>query len=236
SKDIGESLSRACSCYIALLDYLEVEKVHVLAISAGGPSGIYLAAHYPERVKTLTLQSAVTKEWHTPEETIYKVARVLFRPYMEKITWKLTSSMSNGFPEVMFKQMSASLSTLSNEEISARMRDEDIVEVRRMNNRQRSRYGFLMDLMQTNVITKADLQRISVPTLIMHSKCDGAVPLAHAYDAHQHISGSRLCLLDVWGHLIWLGKGSRDVPEIMTDFLKQYEMMNYQRASSSLES
>ncbi len=62
SKEIGENLSKACDYYMKLLNYLKIDKVHLLAISAGGPSGLYFAARYPERVKTLTLQSAVTKE------------------------------------------------------------------------------------------------------------------------------------------------------------------------------
>src|SRR5699024_612843 len=94
SKEIGESLSKACDYYVVLLNHLGIAKAHLIAVSAGGPSGLYFASHYPERVKTLTLQSAVTKEWHTPKDKIYKIAQILFRPSMERMTWKLTSSMS----------------------------------------------------------------------------------------------------------------------------------------------
>lgn len=104
SKEIGESLSKVCEYYLELLNHLGIEKIHLLAVSAGGPSGLYFASHYSERVKTLTLQSAVTKEWHTPKDKIYKIAQILFRPSMEKMTWKLTSSMSNCFPNFMFKK------------------------------------------------------------------------------------------------------------------------------------
>src|SRR5699024_2952036 len=62
SKEIGGSLPSACDYYVRLLNHLGIEKVHVLSISAGGPSGLYLTSYYPERVKTLTLQSAITKE------------------------------------------------------------------------------------------------------------------------------------------------------------------------------
>lgn len=47
SKEIGESLSEACNYYSRLLKHLNIEKTHLLAISAGGPSGIYFAANYP---------------------------------------------------------------------------------------------------------------------------------------------------------------------------------------------
>lgn len=153
SKTMGKSLSKACKYYMKLLDHLGIEKIHVLAISAGGPSGLYLASHYPERVKTLTLQSAVTKEWYTPKDAIYKLAQVLFHPVSEKVTWKLTSSMSNLFPKFIFKQMIPSFSKLPYEQIKNNFTNVDINEVRKMNNRQRSGSGFLIDLTQTKEIT-----------------------------------------------------------------------------------
>jgi len=222
SKEIGESLSKACDYYVVLLNHLGIEKAHLIAVSAGGPSGLYFASHYPERVKTLTLQSAVTKEWHTPKDKIYKIAQILFRPSMERMTWKLTSSMSNCFPDFMFKQMTPSFSTLPYKQIKEKMADEDTDEIRRMNNRQRSGYGFLIDLSQTKEITIKDLKAVSCPTLIQHSKHDGAVPLEHAYYAHQQIPDSRLCLLDTWGHLIWLGQGSEEVNKKLIEFLLHY--------------
>jgi len=222
SKEIGESLSKACGCYVELLNQLGIEKVHVLSVSAGGPSGLYFASHYPKRVKTLTLQSAVMKEWHTPKDKIYKLAQILFRPSLEKMTWKLTSRMSNHFPKFMFKQMVPSFSKLPYKQIKDEMTHEDIDEVRKMNNRQRSGYGFLIDLLQTKEITSKDLKAISSPTFIMHSKHDGAVPLEHAHYAHKQISNSELCILESWGHLIWLGKRSIGVKEKLADFLNRH--------------
>lgn len=77
TKKIGESLSKSCEYYLKLLNHLGIEKIHLLSVSAGGPSGIYFASRYPERVKTLTLQSAVTKEWLTPKDKVYKTAQIL---------------------------------------------------------------------------------------------------------------------------------------------------------------
>src|SRR5699024_94042 len=133
SKEIGRSLSNSCDYYVKLLNYLSIEQVHVLAISAGGPTGLLFASKYPERVKTLTLQSAVTKEWHTPKDKIYKLAQILFHPLSEKMTWKLTSTISNLFPKFMFKQMSPSFSKLTYKQIKDKMMDKDIDEVRQMN-------------------------------------------------------------------------------------------------------
>ncbi|MFC3886244.1 alpha/beta fold hydrolase [Bacillus songklensis] len=219
SKDIGGSLSSACEFYLKLLNHLNLEKVHLIAVSAGGPSGIYFSSCYSERVNTLTLQCAVTKEWLTPEDRTYKAAQILFRPTVEKYIWKLVSFMNNQFPHYMFKQMISSFSKLPHDEVVSKMKEDDIEEIRKMNNRQRSGYGFLIDLLQTSKITSDDLQAITCPTLIMHSQYDGAVPLEHAYYASKLIPRSELFLLNSWGHLIWLGKEAEELDKKLLDFL-----------------
>jgi pimeloyl-ACP methyl ester carboxylesterase len=220
SHQIGETLQTACQAYAKLLDHLQLEKVHVIAISAGGPSGIYFASYYPTYVKSLILQSSVTKEWLTKEDKNYKVAKVLFRPSVEKYTWKLVRSFNNMFPHVFFKYMASSFSTFTYAEIREQMDDDEIEEIRQMNNRQRSGHGFMIDLAQTSDISSVDLQRITCPTLILHSKNDCLVHIEHAYHAYSYISDSTLYLLDTWGHLIWLGKQSQQLHEAVVEFLQ----------------
>ncbi len=48
---------RPSNAYLSLLNQLKIERVHVIAISSGGPSGIIFASQYPERVRSLNLQS-----------------------------------------------------------------------------------------------------------------------------------------------------------------------------------
>ena len=223
SKEVGESLTMACEYYAKLLNELIIEKAHILAISAGGSSGIYFAAKYPERVKTLILQSAVTKEWLTPKDKEYKMAKFLFHPKFEKITWKLISTMNNRFPLFIFKQMFPSFSTLKYNEAKNKIDSYDIEAIRRMNNRQRSGYGFYIDLEQVNEITIEDLKAVLCPTLIMQSKYDSSVPLEHAYFAQENIPSSELCLIDSWGHLIWLGKSSNETNYNLINFLQSYK-------------
>lgn len=219
SRKLGKSLALSCQYYAKLLQSLNVEKVHVLAISAGGPSGIYFAATYPKLVRTLTLQSAVTKSWLTRKDTTYKVAKIIFHPRMEKYIWKLISLLNNAFPRFIFKQMYPTFSTLTYAEAKDKFAKGDIEAIRKMNNRQRSGFGFLIDLAQTNVISLDHLQAISCPVLIMHSNYDHSVSLDHAHFAHENITNSKLCLLDAWGHLIWLGKTAYKTDKILRDFL-----------------
>lgn len=220
SHEIGANLQTACNAYLGLLNHLGIDRVHVIAMSAGGPSGIYFASLYPERTRSLTLQSAVSREWLKPKDQEYQLAQILFRPALERYTWALVRLMGNLFPKFILKQMSPSFSTLPYADLLTRMHDDDLDKFREMLNRQRSGRGFLTDVAQTKSASDAELQAVRCPTLILHSKHDRAVPVEHAYHAHRHIPGSKLCLLDTWGHLIWLGKGSEPLHHELIRFLK----------------
>ncbi|WNS44142.1 alpha/beta hydrolase [Paenibacillus sp. MMS20-IR301] len=218
SKKLGCSLESACEIYLRLIDHLNFSKVHVIAVSAGGPSGIKFASRYPGRVSSLTLQSAVTKEWHNNDIT-YKAARILFHPRTEKYTWKLISFLSSRFPKVMLKQMLPSFSTLPVTEILKQFSRQDIEQFVAMNQRQRSGHGFILDLEQNASLSHSDLQSVLCPTLIIHSKNDHTVVPGHAITAHEHILQSKLCLLETWGHLIWIGSGAQIVNATLNSFL-----------------
>ena len=84
---VGKSASEAAEAMVALLDQLSLDKVSVLAISAGGPTALHLAAQYPKRVEKLVLESAVTKRWLKPEDALYRTAKRMFRPHTQNLTW-----------------------------------------------------------------------------------------------------------------------------------------------------
>lgn len=220
SKKIGESPAKTSEYYIELLNHLSIKQAHLIAISAGGPSGIYLASKYADRIKSLTLQSAVTKEWLKPEDNLYKISKIIFRSPFEKMTWTLLSTFNNFFPKLIFKYMCPSFSTLSYGDIRNEITDEDIEEIRKMNNRQSSGSGFLIDLLQTDQNTNQYLQDITCPALIIHSKHDASVPLEHAVHAQRSIPDSTLVLTESWGHLIWLGKHAQGMNNKVINFLR----------------
>ncbi len=179
SKEIGKSLFNASKFYAQLLNHLHIDKAHVLAVSAGGPSGISFAAHFPER----------------------------------------SLSLNNYFPRFTFRRFIPSFSRLPSKDVMLQIDKESIEAVRKMNNHYRSGNGFLIDLVQVNQLSSTTLQAVACPTFIMHSKNDSAVPLEHAYFAHNNIEKAELCLLDSWGHLIWLGDKAPEVNKKVVSFL-----------------
>lgn len=223
TKKIGTSLSEACRHYVKLLDHLQIDRVHVLAMSAGGPTGIQFASQFPKRVRTLTLQCAVTKEWLARNDKEFHVASALFHRLIEKGTWTLVSALSRRFPRWIYKQMTPSFSNLSKKEVMARTTDLDIKQITSMLGRQRSGYGFTIDLAQTSSVTARLLRSISCPTLILHSKYDGSVPIEHATHAQKNIPSTEVHLLECWGHIIFLSETSDEVAQVVSEFMNVHQ-------------
>lgn len=226
SKELGETFELASRCYAKMLDQLDIKKVHIIAVSAGGPSGISFASMYPDRTNSLILQSAVTKEWLSKKSLNYKVAKFAFHPLTEKWTWKLVARLSNRNVQFMFKQFVPSFSKLPAEEVMKQMKDSDLEAFQRMNNRYRSGKGFLLDLEHTSKQFHHLLTAIQSPTLILHSLNDQAVSLEHAHHAKKSIPTSTLCLLDNWGHLLWIGKDAGDIHNQVEAFIKKHDLVN----------
>ncbi len=66
---VGASAAQAAEALVALLDCLKVETCSVMAISGGGPTGVALAANYPQRVRRLALVEAITRPEDRPNES-----------------------------------------------------------------------------------------------------------------------------------------------------------------------
>src|SRR5574339_490991 len=66
--EVGRNNLEAAEALIALLDCLQIQTCSVIAISGGGPTGIALAAKFPQRIERLVLMAAVSQ----PEERIHE--------------------------------------------------------------------------------------------------------------------------------------------------------------------
>jgi len=193
----------AAKLLVSLLDDLQINKVIVIGISAGGLTAITLSANYPDRVSKLILISAVTKKWLIATDPIYRKGKKIFSPAVEKYSWALFRFFYSVFPALMAKTMFRELSSVR----PAAIRKEEISELQTMIKEQRSYCGFINDLDQ--VIAESDIIKVKCPTLILHSLNDNAVPIEHAQHAEQKIKNAILKTYNnQWGHLLWLGKES----------------------------
>ncbi len=216
---VGASASEAAEALVALLDERSLDKVSVVAISAGGPTGLYLAANYPERVDKLVLESSVTTQWLKPNDALYKTARRMFHPRVQNVTWGTLRTFVQLTPRLIYKQMIPSFTKLATKDVSSSLTDKDKAAFKTMLMHLSSGQGFMLDIDQ-NVPTEV-LEKITVPTLIVHSRNDNSVSFEHPLHAQKYIEDSELFEAQTWGHLIWLGEGSAAVKEKVANFLRE---------------
>ncbi len=199
-----------------LLKGLSVDNIIVYGISAGGLTAIELAGNYPNKVSKLILASAVSKKWLDEQGKIYKTAKKMFNPKIEKIVWGMVRFFSSIFPNMIAKSFYPQFS----KNPVHKLKKVDIKELVSTMKFYNSKMGFLNDIDQN--INDEIITKIKCPTLIIHSENDSSVPLEHAKYSNQMITSSKIEILqNDWGHLFWIGADSKSSIEKTIEFIKE---------------
>ncbi len=185
-----EAQADACA---ALLDYLHIEKAAIIGLSIGGPSALLFALRHPRRCAALVLQSAITKT--TPKRPLTDwFYNALFRS--DFIYWAASHTVKNYLIK-KFGVDPAILKTLPPEE------KQWIEEVLHLFHPASKRYaGIRNDQKATISESQYDLDKIHMPTLILHALDDGLVDVDYANYAHARIGGSELVTFPSGGHFL----------------------------------
>ncbi|WP_195573953.1 alpha/beta fold hydrolase [Paenibacillus sp. 1001270B_150601_E10] len=209
----GRTAHEAADALAALMDALQVEQIDVIALSAGGPTGLQLASRYPKLVRRLVLQCAVTCEW--PDARQKRIASLLFRPGIERIFWALFRGMLNTAPRFTLSKLMESLTTLNAKTIIETLDDKQLHTMKQFVATQRSGSGFINDIQHDS----GDLSRIKAETLVIFSKYDGTIPYRHVEYAMERIPHAKLCLTEAESHLMWFSPHYAQARDRLLHFL-----------------
>lgn len=215
--DVGRSSAQAADALMVLLDNLEIQVCSVIAVSGGGPTGIALAANYPQRVNCLVLMAAVSRPEDRPNEAAYARQMAFYGP-LHGVWWRLLGLVSNLSPHSMARQTLAIFSTHDSDDALSKLSPEGVEAIRHFYKGRSSRQGALNDA--THTVGKELLQTISTPTLVIHSREDKSVPFSHAEWSLQHIPSATLCEAGLTGHFIWVGPDYQTISEQLIAFLR----------------
>ncbi len=207
---------QAADLIVELLNHLSIDNVIAYGISAGGLTAIELASNYPNKVSKLILASAVSKKWLDEEGKIYKTAKKMFNPKIEKFVWGMVRLFSSIFPNMLAKSFYPQFS----KNPVHKLKKDDIQELISAMKFYNSKMGFLNDIDQN--INNELITKIKCPTLIIHSENDSSVSLEHAKYSSKMIEKSRIEILqNEWGHLFWIGTDSKRSIEKTIEFIKE---------------
>jgi pimeloyl-ACP methyl ester carboxylesterase len=215
---IGRSAAQAAEALIALLDSLAIQNCSVIAISGGGPTGIALAAGFPQRVSHLVLAGAISFPENRRNEPAYK-SQMAFYGSMHIVIWGMLGLMSRISPRSMARQTLAIFSTHDPDDGLSKLSPSDVECISRFYQGHSSRRGALNDALHT--VGSDVLVQVRQPALVIHSREDNSVPFAHAECSLKHIPQAVLCEAGVTGHFFWIGPDFPNLSQRMIAFLQE---------------
>jgi 2-hydroxy-6-oxonona-2,4-dienedioate hydrolase len=189
------SLEAQADAYACLLDALEIERVIVVAFSAGGPSGFHFARRYPERTDTLVVASAISYTDPSSEEEREREASINRVIGSDFFYW-LGITYGRSFLLELFgvsREVQAGL-------VPTEMATVDQLLESMLPMSQRLD-GILLD-QECDLPRDFPLGQIKAPTLVIHARDDSLVDYSRAQHTAERITGAELLTLEDGGHLL----------------------------------
>lgn len=188
--------------------------VAAVGVAAGGRTAMTFAARHPGLVHGLILESSTSfLPW--PDPFTRAIARIAFRPHLERGTWAITRLLFSRWPAFTLKGMLSSLSTIPASIAYQRFDETERTKLIGLLSRMRSGQGFANDLCMSADVT----QDVRQPTLVVASRFDAVVSREHAQSLVSRIKGAELVLTNSLSHLIWIGPHADEEQQAVTSFL-----------------
>ncbi|MCC7477557.1 alpha/beta hydrolase [bacterium] len=187
------SISGQARLYRELLDYLGVDKVIVIGISAGGPSAACFASSYPGRCSALLLLSAVSQGPQPGDKAPFYVGIIHLLQQSDYAYWLVTRYGRRemlslvGIPPGVYSAFSPEERALAQEMLDTM-------------HPMTARYAGTIN--DEAMIRREEVDRsgITAPVLILHGRDDALVSFSHAEHASRSTKGARLQSFDSGGH------------------------------------
>jgi pimeloyl-ACP methyl ester carboxylesterase len=223
----GATFEEQADTMFYLLDILKIHSVAVIGVSAGGPVALQFAIRHQDRLWALILLCAVSKEYIIENNTF--LGRIFMSDTIADLGLWVFDFITRHRPLYSLTKLMEVESTLNKEEIKKFMEDlkKSPTQIEWYKEFLRStipmsvrKSGLDNDLKQLKTVGDYPLEKIKVPTLIVHGTADKDVPITHAEFANSKISNSSLISLKGVGHIIWLGKHLDELKMKILKFLQ----------------
>jgi pimeloyl-ACP methyl ester carboxylesterase len=189
------TLEAQADAYACLLDALGIDRVIVVAFSAGGPSGLHFARRYPERTVSLIMVSAISYIDPSSVEEKEREASINRTIGSDLIYWLGITFARPFILELLgvSRKVQAGLARTEMERV-----DQVLEAMLPMSQRLA---GILLD--QTRELPKDfPLGLIEAPTLVIHARDDSLVSYSRGQHTAAGITGAELMTLEDGGHLL----------------------------------
>ncbi|MEW6569011.1 MAG: alpha/beta hydrolase [Chloroflexota bacterium] len=202
--------------FAALLEVMAIQRVAVLAASAGGPAALEFARRYPERCWALVMVSAFSRRLRAPRRSRVPaiVQPLVFRStFLPWVVLRLARRSIVRALGIDPRQM--------HQDRTLRLAAEALLDPVALTPDLR-RAGTLLDINGIATLADFPLQTVRAPCLVVHGTLDPFVPYDHARRLAQALPKARLLTVRGGGHLCLLTHQDDIYPEIVR-FLRQHQ-------------
>jgi pimeloyl-ACP methyl ester carboxylesterase len=188
-------LEAQADAYACLLDALDIDRVTVVAFSAGGPSGLHFARRYPERTATLITASAISYIDPSSVEDKEKESSINRVIGSDFVYW-LGITVARSFLLELFGVSREVQAGLAPTEMA--QADQLLEAMLPMSQRMD---GILLD-QEREMPKDFPLGLIKAPTLVIHARDDSLVDYSNGQHTAAGIAGAELMTLEDGGHFL----------------------------------
>ncbi len=206
------SLEAQADALVSLLDHLAVEQVAVVAVSSGGPVGLYFSMLHPERTAGLVMANAISYTIPPKEEDLRRLAVIHRLIGSDFIYWTFLKTSRKTMLNLLGVPP-GTLSALSDAEQA--WVDEVLFSMLPMSLRLP---GIKLDEARQ---LPSDLlySQVTAPTLVLHARDDTLVPIAQGMNTAEVIPGASSVIFETGGHF-FLGEKAAIRAQVIS-FLEQ---------------
>lgn len=194
---VDTSPAAQADTYLALLDYLGVDKVAVLGLSAGGPAALEFALRYPDRCHCLVMISALTDPTALPDLYSSQIMVTTFT-MAAPVFWFLTTQAQS----VVMDSVGV---TPAQRERLQRDSPEMLATIQQfiadLNPVESRLAGVKIDIASATRYRATGLSSLDVPMLVIHGDADPLVPISQANTLLEQVPHADLLTLAGGGHL-----------------------------------
>ena len=209
--ETGRTPEEQADAFAALLDVLGIKKAAVWGMSGSGPSAIQFALRHPERCWALILLSAASQ----PLPAFPLAMRIVVQcmPHNDFIPWLMMNPRSARW--ISGPKLTDHLGSdpQKNLMFDATMRSMFPISLRMQ--------GGLNDVQMTASMSPLPLERVSVPTLVIHGDSDTVVPFAQGQYSAQNIPGAQLLAIQDGDHMCFITHLEKTGP-VLKGFLETH--------------
>lgn len=216
---VGRAAPEAAEAMAALMDRLGLSNANVIAESSGGPTAIYLAARHPERVRKLVLVEAISEYMKDVDRKGFETRKKFYDSQYGYMRYML-KVLARVAPKSLARVTMSIFGAHDPDEAVKRLSKADIDGICNFYLRWGASWGQAASNDMDQTVEDVVLNSIQVPTLIVHSRADAAIPFAIAEHSHASIAGSELWESPAWSHMT-SGPEAAAVDAKVVEFLKK---------------